>query len=34
LDVQTSLGWEEIEVKSISLSESGITFSATVTKLF
>jgi hypothetical protein len=34
LDVQTSLGWEEIEVKSISLSKSGITFSATVTKLF
>ena len=34
LDVQTSLGWEEIEVRSISLSEGGITFSATVTKLF
>ena len=34
LDVQTSFGWEEIEFKSISLSESGITFSATLTKLF
>ncbi len=34
LDVQTSLGWEEVEVQSLFLSESGITFSATVTKLF
>ena len=34
LDVQTSMGWEEIEVQSSSSSESGITFSATVTKLF
>jgi hypothetical protein len=34
LDVQTSLGWEEIEVQSSSSSENGITFSATVTKLF
>ena len=34
LDVQTSFGWEEVEVQSSSSSESGITFSATVTKLF
>jgi hypothetical protein len=34
LGVQTSLGWEEIEVQSSSSSENGITFSATVTKLF
>ena len=34
LDVETSLGWEEIEVQSSFLSESGITFSATITKLF
>ena len=34
LSVQTSFGWEEIEVQSSSLSSSGLTFSATVTKLF
>jgi len=34
LDVQTSLGWEKVEVQSNSLSEGGLTFSATVTKLF
>lgn len=34
LCVQTSFGWEEIEVQSSSLSSSGLTFSATVTKLF
>jgi hypothetical protein len=34
LDVQTSLGWEEIEVQSPSLSNNGLTFSASVTKLF
>jgi hypothetical protein len=34
LHVQTSLGWEEIDVQSSFLFESGITFSATVTKLF
>jgi hypothetical protein len=34
LDIQTSLGWEEIEVQSSSLSVSGITFSATITKIF
>jgi hypothetical protein len=34
LDVQTSLGWEEIEAKTPSLSNSGITFSVSVTKLF
>ena len=34
LDVQTSFGWEEVEVQSSSLSKSGITFSLTVTKLF
>ena len=34
LSVQTSFGWEEIEVQSSSLSSSGLTFSAKVTKLF
>jgi hypothetical protein len=34
LSVQTSFGWEEIEVQSSSLSSSGLTFSASVTKLF
>jgi hypothetical protein len=34
LEVQTSLGWEEIEVQSLSLSNNGLTFSASVTKLF
>jgi len=36
LNVQTSLGWEEIEVQSSSSPyfESGLTFSATVTKIF
>ena len=33
LDIQTSLGWEEVEVQSSSTSESGMTFSATITKL-
>ena len=32
--VQTSFGWEEIEVKSSSSSENGLIFSATVTKTF
>ena len=34
LIVQTSFGWEEIEVQSSSSSSSGLTFSATLTKLF
>ena len=34
LEVQTSLGWEEIETNTPSLSNSGLTFSANVTKLF
>lgn len=34
LEVQTSLGWEEVEVQSSSLSKSGLTISAAVTKLF
>jgi hypothetical protein len=34
LDVQTSFGWEEVEVQSSSHFESGFTFSAIVTKLF
>ena len=34
LSVQTSFGWEEVEVQSSSLSSSGLTFSAAVTKLF
>ena len=34
LSVQSSIGWEEIEVQSSSLSSSGLTFSSTVTKLF
>ena len=34
LEVQTSLGWEDIKFSSSPNSESGLTFSASLTKLF
>ena len=33
-DVKLPLGWEEIEVQSSFFSDNGLTFSATVNKLF
>ena len=32
--IQTSLGWEEIEVQSSFISDNGVTFSATLNELF
>ena len=34
LEVQTSLGWEDIKYSASTNSESGLTFSASLTKLF